>query len=59
MGGDEPIESLEQLINTSKPIKLILLYDKNKFNRLAYLVVKKGKLFEIAHATKPSRCASC
>jgi hypothetical protein len=35
MGADESFESLDQLINTSKPIKWVCI--KYKFNRLAYL----------------------
>jgi hypothetical protein len=35
MGGDEQFESLEHLINTSKPIKIGLLKNISKFNRLA------------------------
>jgi hypothetical protein len=35
MGGEMQIESLSQLINTSKPIKWACI--KYEFNRLAYL----------------------
>jgi len=40
MGADEQLESLVQLINTSKPIQFGLLKILiSKFNRLAYLAV--------------------
>jgi len=37
MGVDEQFESLVQLRNTSKPIKIGLFKICRKFNRLAYL----------------------
>ncbi len=39
MGADEQFESLVQLINTSKPIKIGLFKNINKFMRLASLAV--------------------
>jgi len=39
MGTDEQFESLVQLINTSKPIKIGLRKNINKFMRLAFLAV--------------------
>ncbi len=38
MGADKQFESLVQLRNTSKPIKIGLLKNINNFTRLAYLV---------------------
>jgi len=39
MGVDEQLESLVQLIKTSKPPRFGLLKNINKFNRLASLAV--------------------
>jgi hypothetical protein len=39
MGGDESFESLVQLKNTSKPIKIGLFKNINNFIWLAYLAV--------------------
>ncbi len=50
MGGDAQFESLVQLINTSKPIKIGLRKNINNFTRLAYLRFDKITLL-IAHET--------
>jgi len=39
MGDDAQFESLVQLINISKPLRIGLLKNINKFMRLAYLAV--------------------
>ncbi len=46
MGGDSQFESLVQLINTSKPLKLGCLKIETNLLRLAFLVVLKDNSFK-------------